>query len=178
MSTTLTEITHIDLEDIAFRMRESDRVEIFNLKDYDNPYQLAWEAYSVVTRSGRGRIAWWKGRPTAVFAFTAHHANLWDVWMFGTDEFRNVAIDLLRYARREANEILTVCNAKRLQCDAREGHPDAHKMLRAMGGVPESTMRFFGKDGGHYVRYVWINGENDAVLKSGYVRADKDELAA
>lgn len=177
MPATLTPITHIDLEDICFRMREVDRAEIFNLRDYDSPYQLAWEAYSLITRAGRGRIAWWNGRPTGVFAFTCQHKNLWDIWMWGTDDFRNVAVDLLRYARREANEILTVCNAKRLQCDSRVGHEDAHKMLRAMGAVPESTLRFYGKDGGHYIRYVWINGENDAVLKSHYVRADKDIAA-
>jgi hypothetical protein len=172
MTVRLTEVTHTDLEYICFRMRECDKAEIFNLRHYDNPYQLAWECASAVRTHGRGQIAWWDGRPAAIFAFTCTmHPNLWEIWMFGTDHFRSVAFDLIRWCRKEANEILTVQKAHRLQADARVGHEDAHKFIRALGGRPEVTLEKYGKDGGDYIRYVWINGRDDAVLKPHFTRA-------
>ena len=81
------------------------------------------------------------------------------------------ALPLLKWFRTEANEILTVCKGHRLQCDSRADYEEAHKMIRAFGGVEESTLRRYGKDGSDYIRFVWFNGENDAVLKPHYTRA-------
>lgn len=124
------------------------------------------ESWHAVSNMGRGRIAWWNGRPAAIYAYTELWPSHWEVWMYGTDDFANVAIELLRWGRKEANNILAVCKGARLQCDVREGHPDAHKLIRTVGGRPEGElMRYYGKDGSSYQRYVWLNGVDDAYLK-------------
>jgi len=168
----LTDITLPSIEYICLNIRESDKLEILSLRPHDSELQLAWETFSALRNMGRGRIAWHKGKPAGLFGFTEAWPGHWEIWMFGTEDYRHVAIDLMRYCRKEANEILTVCNGRRLQADVREGHPDAHKLVTAMGGKPEGPLMLnYGKDGGNYQRYVWLNGVNDAVLKPNYTRA-------
>lgn len=167
----LTDPTLIDIEFICLNMREKDSEEILALRPHDIPVRLAWEAYHHVLNSGRGKVAWVNGRPAAFAAFTEDWPGTWSVWMCGTDDFKAAAIPLLKWFRTEANEILTVCKGHRLQCDSRADYEEAHKMIRAFGGVEESTLRRYGKDGSDYIRFVWFNGENDAVLKPHYTRA-------
>jgi hypothetical protein len=168
----LTDIDLLSLEYICLNMREIDRVEAFAILPHDNPCRLSWEAHHHILNNGRGKIAWHNGKPAAMAAFTENWTGCWQVWAFGTDDFKAAAIPLLRWFRKEANDILTVCKGHRLQCDSRVGHPEAHKMIVAMGGVPEGEpMRRYGKDGSDYQRYIWLNGEHDAVLKPGFIRA-------
>lgn len=169
----LTDIDYLALEYVVLNMREQDRREIYALRPHDNPLQLAMEAHAVIRNQGRGRISWINGRPAAVAAFTEDWSGVWSVWMFGTEDFKAAAIPLLRWVRTEANEILTVCKGHRLHCDSHAECFEAHKMIKAMGAVPEFTMRKYGKDGSDFIRFVWLNGENDAVLKPHYVRGDK-----
>lgn len=168
----ITDVDLISLEYICLNMRKTDADEVFGMLPHDNPCRLAWESYYMITNQGRGKIAWHNGKPAAIAAFTEHWPGVWWVWMFGTDNFRDAAIPLLRWFRKEANEILSVCNGHRLQCDSMMGHEEAHKMIQAFGGVPEGPpMRRYGKHGADYQRFIWLNGENDAVLKDGYIRA-------
>ena len=96
---------------------------------------------------------------------------MWSVWMFGTDDFKDCAVELIRWFRREVNDILTTCQGHRLQCDSRFDHEEAHRMIKALGAIEECRLRKYGKDGADYIRFVWFRGENDAVLKPHYVRA-------
>jgi len=168
----LTEPDLFAIEYICLNLRESDQTEIFNVRPHDSALQLAWESFSAVKNLGRGRIGWANGRPAALAAFTEDWPGCWQVWMFGTKDFRAAAVPLLRWFRKEANDILTVCEGRRLQCDCRLGHEDAHKMIKALGGKPEGPpMAEYGKDGGAYQRYVWLRKRDAGVLDPGYVRA-------
>jgi hypothetical protein len=174
----LTDIDYTALEFVIMRMRDCDKEEIYALRDHDNPLQLAMEAHYAIRNKGRGRISWVNGRPAALAAFTEEWPGVWYVWMFGTEDFRAAAIPLLRWVRKEANDILSICAGHRLHCDSMVGHDEAHKMIKAMGGLPEGApMRRLGKHGEDFQRFVWLKGENEAVLKPHYVRADKEEAA-
>lgn len=167
----LTPIDIGTLEFVCLNLRESDRVEILALRPHDNLVRLAWEANQIIVNQGRGVVAWHQGRPAGVAAFTEMWPGAWEAWMFGTDDFRHVAVELMRWLRKGANEILTVCNGNRLHCDCRVGNDENHKMIMALGAEPEVTLRNYGKDRSDYVRYVWLPGVNDAVLKPHYTRA-------
>lgn len=169
----LTEFTLPSFEYICLNMRECDRTEVFGMQHHESPMQLAYDAAHVIRNKGRSRIAWSErtNKPAAFGAFTEDWPGLWSVWMFGTDDFKDCAIELLRWFRKEANDILTVCNGHRLQCDSRADHDEAHKMLKALGAIEEVRLRRYGKDGADYIRFVWLNGENDAVLKPHFTRA-------
>lgn len=172
MTSTTTDIDLASIEYIALNMRERDRTEIFGLIPHDNPCRFAWEAYHGILNSGRGQIAWHNGKPAALAAFVEMWPGTWNVWMCGTDDFKPAAVPLLRWFRKAANEILSMCKGHRLQCDSRADYEEAHKLILAMGGLQEGPpMRRYGKDEADYVRYVWLNGENDAVLRPGFIRA-------
>jgi hypothetical protein len=166
----LTDIDYFALEYICLNMREEDKREVYALRSHDNPILLASEAHSLVKNCGRGRIGWHKGRPAAVCAFTEQWKGTWEVWMFGTDEFRNVAVDMLRWFRKEAVEILSEREGRRLHCDSAAYHEEAHRMIRATGAIEEARFKRYGKDGDDFIRFVWFNGQNDAILKPHFTR--------
>lgn len=169
----LTEFNLGSFEYICLNMREVDRVEVFGMLHNESPLQLAYEYAHVIRNKGRSRIGWSDrtGKPAAFGALTEDWPGMWSVWMFGTDDFKDCAADLIRWFRREAADILTVCNGRRLQCDSRFDHAEAHKMLKALGAVEEVRLRSYGKDGADYIRFVWFKGENDQVLRPGFTRA-------
>lgn len=163
----LTDIDLVSLEYICINMRPIDAVEIYGVRPHDSPIRLAWEAFSVIRNTGRGRIAWHDGRPAAVIAFTEDRPGVWQIWMFGTSAFKSVAYACMRWARDTAADLIEHHAGKRLQCESHEDHDEAHRFLRALGAVEEGPpMRYFGKDGKSYQRFVWIAGENDYRLRS------------
>lgn len=159
---------------ICINMRKKDAEEIFALRPHDSPLRLAMEAMYLIRNQGRGRIAFHDRKPVAVAAFTQTWPGTWEAWMFGTDDFRAVALELIRWTRSEVKDILTVAQGRRLQCDSRADYTEAHQLLRALGAQPEGPpMLAYGKDGAAYQRFVWLNGVHDAVLEPHYVRADR-----
>lgn len=156
-------------------MRESDRAEILAMRPHDSPIMLAWEAYHMIRNGGRGRVAWHNQRPVAFAAFTEAWPGHWNAWMAGTDEFKAVVVPLMRWFRSEAREILSVCKGLRLEADSIATHSDAHRMMLALGAKEESRMPRYGKGGEDFIKFVWLNGENDGVLSRHYVRADAAE---
>lgn len=168
----LTDIDILSVEYICLNMREDDKREILAMRPHDSQVMLAWEAYHMIRNNGRGRIAWHDGRPAALAAFTEAWPGHWNVWMFGTKDFRAAAVPLIRWIRDEAREILSVCKGLRLECDSIADHDEAHKMIRALGGKAESEMRNYGKGGETFIKFVWLPNVNDAVLSRHYVRAD------
>lgn len=166
----LTPISLLDLEYVCYNMRERDKEEVYALRDHNNPFRLAWEATSFIRNNGRGRISWIGGKPAAVGAFTQHHPGVWEVWMFGTNQFKAAAMPLLGWVRREAADILATTDAHRLQCDSRADYLEAHKMIQAMGAKREMLMRQYGKDGSDYIRFIWLKGMSDHVVEPGYTR--------
>lgn len=168
--TTLRDVNLYDIEFICLNMREQDKAEIFGLLQHDNAMRLAYEVTHYARNSGRGKVAWYDGKPAALFAFVEIRTGVWEIWMFGTDAFKSVALDLMRWCRKEANEILTHSKGHRLQAMSRAGYDEAHKLIRAMGGVEECRHKRYGKDGADYICFTWLNGENDAILKPHYVQ--------
>lgn len=168
----LTDIQLSHLEHICFNLREADKIEVLSMRPHDNAYRLAWESYHLISNQGRGKVAWFGGQPAAVIAFTEMWPGCWEVWSFGTDHYRAVAADIIRYGRREAKDILNTHGGHRLQCDSRVGHDEAHKMLKALGAKPEGPpMQGYGKDGSSYQRFVWLRATDSAVLEPGFTRA-------
>lgn len=166
----LADLDYFAVEFLCLNMRPQDRDEVLGLMDHDNPLRLAAEVTHQIRNNGRGKIAWHKGRPAALMAFVEIRSGVWEVFMFGTEDFKAVAFELARWCRKEANDILQHCKGHRLQATSRADYDEAHKLIRALGGKPESLLSRYGKDGKDYQVFVWLNGENDAVLKPHYVQ--------
>lgn len=174
----LTDITYGDIEYIFFNLRKGDREEIFALRSHDNDFRMAYEAYTAIINSGRGKISWVKGRPAVLGAFTELHTGMWEVWLCGTDNFVAGLKPMMRWIRDEANDLLTTQNVNRLQCDSRADYAEAHKLITALGGRQESVLRKYGKDGSDYIRWTWFPDDNDTFLKPHYVQSKEAKEAA
>lgn len=156
---SLHDVDRSSLEYICLHLRERDKREIYGIRNHDNPIRLAWEAHHMLTSQGRGKIAWHDGKPVAVLGFVESWPGMWDAIAFGTDEFPQVAFELMRYGRKEAAQILKDVGGRRLQADAHIENIDGHKFIEALGGKAEFDMRLFGKDGSTYRRFVWFTGQ-------------------
>lgn len=162
---TLTDISQSSCEYIALHLRDCDRMEIFGLRPHDNPLVLAMEMITTFRNTGRARVAWHDGKPAAIVGFAEYRPGVWQVALLGTNDFRNVAIDCLRWIRETASDLIANHGGKRLQCDSHEDHHEAHRFLKALGAIPEGPpMRFYGKCGSAYQRYVWFAGMNDQLI--------------
>lgn len=161
----LTDITLPACEYIALSLREPDRIEIFGLLAHDSPIVLAHTLMALFRNSGRARVAWWNGKPAAIVGFAEYRPGVWQVSLMGTDDFRNVAIDCLRWVRETASDLIENHGGRRLQCESHEDHHEAHRFLERLGAHREGPpMKFYGKDGKSYIRFVWFAGVNDHVL--------------
>ena len=162
----LHELSMFGVQSVCFNMREPDREEIFNLLDHDSPVKLAYQVIEAIRMNGgRGRVAFVGPTPVAVVGFAMFRPGVWQIILFGTDRFKEAAIHMLRWIRENADDLVTNHGGRRLQCESRQGHDEAHAFLRRLGARAEGPlMRMYGKDGSSYQRYVWIVGDNDHVL--------------
>ena len=143
---------------ICLNLREQDQAEIYGQRPHDNPLRLAHEAHTALTHMGRGKIAWHAGQPAAVIGFYERWPGMWEAVSFGTENYKDVGVELMRAGRAMARDILTEFGANRLQADSRVDNLEAHKFIRILGGTPEGPpMRAYGKDGSDYQRLVWLN---------------------
>lgn len=177
-------LTDIDLDSIhyiAFNMRECDKEEIFNVLDYDCPYQFGWDAYTIFRNKGRARIGWHRGKPAAVVGLVEERPTVWIISLFGTDDLKHVMFEIMRWGRHAIAELATEFGGRRMQCDSRATHHESHQFLRALGARQEGEpMLNYGKDGGTYLRFVWVSGKDGWIRDRRYVgvaRRDIDEVA-
>lgn len=159
---TLAEMDIQSLSYVCMNLRASDRDEIFGLRPHDSPLVLAYEMHAAMRNSGRGRIAWHDGKPTAVVGFAEFWPGTWQVILAATPDFRHVARDCLRWVRQTATDLIENHGGRRLQCDSHIEHEEAHRFLKALGAIPEGPpMKRYGKTGDAYQRFVWLAGMND-----------------
>lgn len=172
MSEHLTEPTRGAIDYIAMHMRDEDWNEIVNLLDHDSRIQFGWQAYMLMTTRGRGRVVWHDRKPAIGVAFIEHRPGLWDVQMYGTDDFRFAAKHALRWIRDTLPDLRDNLGGRRLQADSHIDHVEAHRFMRMLGARQEGEpMRKFGKDGSSYLRFVWIDDETDKFPIFGKVEA-------
>jgi RimJ/RimL family protein N-acetyltransferase len=164
-------LTDIDLDSlmyIVFNMRPEDKEEIYALLPHNEPYQLGWEAFMLFRNKGRSQIAWHQGKPAAVIAITECRKGVWEISMFGTEDFKSVALPCMRWARDTIPDLIINHHGRRLQCDSHANHEAAHRFLKALGARPEGPpMKYYGKDGSAFIRFVWLFGENGFVSQNG-----------
>lgn len=148
----LTHPTHDVILDIALRMRERDREEIYNLRFDDNPFTLVND---VMAQRNFSWVAWHAGRPAAAFGGAPTHPGVWKMYAFGTDDFERVARGLTRFAARAViPELFGALGAHRLQADSHVKHETAHRWLRRLGAKVESVRKAYGRDGSDYLHFV------------------------
>lgn len=152
----LLEPDRYSIEYICLNLRACDKREIFAMRPHDSPVRLAHEAWYLVTTQGRGAVAWHDGKPAALIALIENWPGVWDAMAFGTDAWRNVAIELMRWGRANVRQVIEDLKGHRLQADSHVDSVDSHRFLRALGAEPEAVLRGYGKDNSDFIRFSWV----------------------
>ena len=159
MSVSLVPAIYADVVYIARRMRKRDAEEIFPLTWSGRPEDLAVASVaggiSTVALSGDVPVAAWgaiEGRPC-----------FWNVWMFATDRWPEVALSVTRHINREMMPAMINAGAVRADCWSMEGHDDAHRWLELLGAVREASLEDYGANRKVYHCYSWTKSRLEDV---------------
>jgi len=163
----LHDLTYHSLEYICLNMRAVDRREIYATQSHDNAILLAKEVFEATKLRGRGRIAWSNGRPSCFAGFIEVWPGNWQIAMFGTDKFKDGAIELLRWIRSTIPELISELGGRRLSCHSWTGHTEAQQFLEALGAEREGPpLRDYGKNGETFQHWTWFaDTSRSAMLK-------------
>lgn len=136
---------------IALAMRDWDRREIFATRRDDDPLAIAAECAAM------GEVAWVAGleKPIAAFGCFQQWPGVWSMWLFATDEFRRIGIQMTKLIVRSIIPMLFEAGAHRLEARSMEGHEDAQRWLEVIGAKREATLHGYGRDGQDFHVYTW-----------------------
>jgi len=158
----LHDINLVTVGYVVANLRDANKREIYPLRPHDNPVLLAYEVCGLISNCGRGRVAFHGGKPAAVVGVYESWPGVWGLMMFGTDSFKSVVIDVLRWLRHTMRDLTENHGARRLQSETLAGDVEAERFFVGLGAMPEGPpLRHYGKNGESYQRFVWFAGEND-----------------
>jgi RimJ/RimL family protein N-acetyltransferase len=137
---------------VATFMRDADRGEIFAGRWRTDPNQLAVDCTAI---GDFGWVAKKNGTPIAVVGAVPVHPGVWSVFMFATDDFRQISISLTKFVKRVMIPALVQSGAHRAECKSMEGHEEAHRWLELLGAEREATHPEYGRNRETFHTYVW-----------------------
>ncbi len=138
---------------VALYAREIDRVEIAaGMARYD----AAELAGQITTMARFGCVAATvHGNPAAVVSATEFYPGFYQVGMFATDDWPQVALGLTRWIRRAMIPALLAAGGHRAECRSIEDHVTAHRWLESLGFVREAVLPDCGKGRETFYQYAW-----------------------
>ena len=134
---------------IAENMRAQDEKEIYATRNdlTATPYMLTVDVMGT-ENVGMAFVAYNKqGEPVATFGSSEQWPKVWNVFMFATDKFHEVAKEVTKFIKYKLIGIVTNAGAHRGECMSLSTHHVAHKWLKFLGAVQESTATQYGKNG-------------------------------
>lgn len=143
---------------IAKHLREWDRREIMATRWSEEPADLAREAALSGDTSWAALV---DGIPAVAYGAFPMWPGVWSVWAFGTDNFRHAGREVTRHIRRAIIPGMAQVGARRAQAYSMDGHDDAQRWIKALGGKRESIAYGYGKGGEdfHLFVYQWPRGD-------------------
>lgn len=138
---------------VAANMREWDKREIYANRWDDDPEGVARDA--VAMGQSVGWVAGLDDRPIAAFGCFQMWPGVWSMWLFATDDFRQIRFSMTKLIVRNIIPMLWEAGAHRLQCHSMDGHDDAQDWLKVIGARRESTCPGYGRNGEAFHCYVW-----------------------
>jgi hypothetical protein len=154
----LRKLNLLDVAYVCRHMRAADAHEIFATRRTDDPDALAVE---IIRYWGpMGFVAVDGELPVALFGATETWPGVWTAWMMATDEFPSVALGLTKFVKRRMIPELIGMGAFRGEARSVDGHTEAHRWLRVLGGVEEARLRRYGRNGEDFLVFRFDRPEH------------------
>lgn len=149
----LAKINADDLHWVASRMRKLDQEEIYATRWSDQADDLVRD---IMAGGDFGFVAGDdNGLPIAAFGAVPVWEGVWEVWMFATDEWKRIAMDVTKFGHRTFFPALNEAGYHRLQCRSLSTHHVAHRWLESMGAHKESELPNYGRNGETFYLFCW-----------------------
>jgi hypothetical protein len=140
-------------EAIARDMREADRREIYATRANEDAAALALD---VVRYSRIGAVAAAEdGAPVSAIGAVEGWPGVWQVWMFATDRWPEVALATTRWARRVLKPALLAAGAHRAECRSLAANRATHRWLESLGAQAEARHAGYGKAAEDFITFAW-----------------------
>lgn len=149
----LSELNYPDVLYVAENMREWDKREIYASRFTDDPHDLAES--TCLTGGISFIVKTDDGEPVVVFGAIPIGPTFWNAWMFCTDKFDSVAIELYKYIKRVVIPGILSTGAVRAECRSMVGHSDAHRWLESLGFKYEGRNVMLGKHGEDFLLFAF-----------------------
>lgn len=152
---------------IVRNMRQIDHDEVF-ATHYPMPPDsettddelMVQQTYDAANRFGTGWVVSLNGEPIATIGITMLWPGVASVWMFATDSWPKIALELTRWARKAIFQIMSDANIHRAQCWSLSGHDTAHRWLRHLGATEECVSPGYGRNGETFHLFAWSKGRD------------------
>lgn len=151
----LEDIEPVGLAHVVNNMRKSDVHEIFATTNASSAQEYVDEMMMLKRAGLCGWIASQDGVPIAALGIMPMWHNVVNVWMFATDDFPKIALQLTRFVRRNMVPALTSGGIHRAQCFSMNGHVVAQRWLEILGAKREGVAKGFGSGGEDFTLYSW-----------------------
>ena len=141
------------VEAIARAMRPADAREIWATRAVEDPTALARD---VVRWSRIGTVATARDEtPIAAIGAVEGWPGVWQVWMFATPRWPEVALAVTRWARRVLSPVLIASGAHRAECRSLAANEASHRWLSSLGARAEARHAGYGKGGEDFITFAW-----------------------
>ena len=138
---------------VALAMRHIDKEEIYATRWDEDPTSLVKE---IVRNTLIGAVACTNNdEPVAAFGGYEMWPGVWDVWMFATDRWLEVAKELTIHIKKEFIPALEEAGVHRAQCFSLDTHYTAHKWMEYLGAEKEGILTGLGKNKENFIVFKW-----------------------
>ena len=137
---------------VAQNMRQRDADEIYALRWSDNPARVAEDSFRPF---GFTWCFLYDGRPAVILGAYPGWPRVWNVFMYATDDFRQIRFSVTRFIRNAMIPCLMALGAHRAQAMSKADYAEAHEWLEFLGAEKEAEHSCFGRDGQAFVTFVW-----------------------
>lgn len=142
---------------VVDRMRDVDRREIFAVRWSENIDDLVADCMA-------SRPTAWSasshGVPVCVFGIARVRPNVCAGWLFATDDFTEVGLEVTRFAKRHIVPSLRSEGVHRIECHSADFHTGAHRWLEAaFDAKREAAHPGFGSRGETFHTYAWVDSD-------------------
>jgi hypothetical protein len=151
----LRPINHKDMTYIAENMRAADRREIFATRAAEDIGRLVDDCMAFSAQNSAYATIACLERPIAVIGAAEVWPGVYDVWSFGTNEFKRVGFAMTKWVRKVLIPSLVKVGAHRVHCRSIEGHVEAHEWLKMLGAEPMHTLKAWGKGREDFLLFEW-----------------------
>lgn len=145
------DLNFADVDYIAKNMGEDFRKEIYATRWNDDPSSIVEQAMV------GGEFGWVCGleRPIAAIGATPVWPNVWQVWMFATDELPKIRFSLTRFVKQVMIPAMKKSGAHAGHCYVNEEFGSAQGWLEYLGAQKGGPMKNFGRNKETFFMYSW-----------------------